>query len=84
MEKKLKTMILLLASCILSLVLNAAGVLTRVAVAQDEIPVGATITSAILSVYTIYNSDRTMNVHRIDEEWSETEVTMHDYQLKAG
>ncbi|WP_339136530.1 MAG: hypothetical protein WGN25_01440 [Candidatus Electrothrix sp. GW3-4] len=70
MEKKITTMMLLLASCILSLVLNVAGVLTRVAVAQDEIPVGATITSAFLYVHTTlrFNSGQTVNVHRIDEE----------------
>ncbi|MFC1534614.1 SdrD B-like domain-containing protein [Thermodesulfobacteriota bacterium] len=76
-DKILKTMILLVISCVLSFAINITGGLTQPAAAQVEIPEGATITSATLfiSVRDSSGSGPEVNVHRINEEWFETGVT---------
>ena len=64
-----------IVSFLLASLLAVMGSVVSVGADIIEIPEGASITSATFSIYVANNSGETVNVHRVEQAWTETSVT---------
>ncbi|HSD84828.1 MAG TPA: DNRLRE domain-containing protein [Anaerolineae bacterium] len=69
----------IVSTVIIALVGMTLGMTARPANAQINIPTGATINSATLSVYALYATNQIVQIHRVTAPWTESGVTWNNF-----